>query len=236
MDKFCQDGKEVADMKLDMNIDEYLPLREVVFHTLRKAIIQGELQPGERLMEVTLANKLGVSRTPIREAIRELATDGLLVVMVPRKGAEVAKITVKDLKDALEVRMTIDSLSVKLACERIDEEEKVEIRQACVAFREAVKSKDVKAIVEGDERFHNTIYRASKNQKLITIAMNLREQVYRYRFEYVKDFSYHENLIREHDQITEAILAGDVETAQKIMKEHIYNQEQIVIRNLQKES
>ena len=129
-------------MKLDMNIDEYLPLREVVFHTLRKAIIQGELQPGERLMEVTLANKLGVSRTPVREAIRMLELEGL-VVMVPRKGAEVAKITVKDLKDALEVRMTIDSLSVKLACERIDEEEKVEIRQACVAFREAVKSKDV---------------------------------------------------------------------------------------------
>ena len=217
-------------MKLDMNIDEYLPLREVVFHTLRKAIIQGELQPGERLMEVTLANKLGVSRTPVREAIRMLELEGL-VVMIPRKGAEVAKITVRDLKDALEVRMAIDSLSVKLACERLDE-----IKQACVAFREAVKSGNVQAIVEGDERFHNTIYRASKNQKLITIAMNLREQVYRYRFEYVKDFSYHENLIREHDQITEAILKGDVETAQKIMKEHIYNQEQIVIRNLQKEA
>lgn len=84
MDKFCQDGKEVADMKLDMNIDEYLPLREVVFHTLRKAIIQGELQPGERLMEVTLANKLGVSRTPVREAIRMLELEGL-VVMIPRK-------------------------------------------------------------------------------------------------------------------------------------------------------
>ena len=90
-------------MKLDMNIDEYLPLREVVFHTLRKAIIQGELQPGERLMEVTLANKLGVSRTPVREAIRMLELEGL-VVMIPRKGAEVAKITVRDLKDALEVR------------------------------------------------------------------------------------------------------------------------------------
>ena len=76
-------------------------------------------------MEVTLANKLGVSRTPVREAIRMLELEGL-VVMIPRKGAEVAKITVKDLKDALEVRMTIDSLSVKLACERIDEEEKVE--------------------------------------------------------------------------------------------------------------
>ena len=206
-----------------------------IFNRIRDDILSGNYTPGEELKEATLGKQLGVSRTPVREAIRMLELEGL-VVMVPRKGAEVAKITVKDLKDALEVRMTIDSLSVKLACERIDEEEKVEIRQACVAFREAVKSKDVKAIVEGDERFHNTIYRASKNQKLITIAMNLREQVYRYRFEYVKDFSYHENLIREHDQITEAILKGDVETAQKIMKEHIYNQEQIVIRNLQKEA
>ena len=219
----------------EVTMDEYLPLRDVVFNTLRQAILRGELKPGERLMEIQLANKLGVSRTPIREAIRKLELEGL-VVMIPRKGAEVAKITVRDLKDALEVRMAIDSLSVKLACERLDENDKTEIKQACVAFREAVKSKNVQAIVEGDERFHNTIYRASKNQKLITIAMNLREQVYRYRFEYVKDFSYHENLIREHDQITEAILKGDVETAQKIMKEHIYNQEQIVIRNLQKEA
>ena len=223
------------DMDFEVNMNEYLPLRDVVFNTLRKAILRGELKPGERLMEIQLANKLGVSRTPIREAIRKLELEGL-VVMIPRKGAEVAKITVRDLKDALEVRMAIDSLSVKLACERLDEDDKTEIKQACVAFREAVKSKNVQAIVEGDERFHNTIYRASKNQKLITIAMNLREQVYRYRFEYVKDFSYHENLIREHDQITEAILKGDVETAQKIMKEHIYNQEQIVIRNLQKEA
>ena len=208
---------------------------EGIVRWIREQIEAEELQPGERLMEVTLANKLGVSRTPVREAIRMLELEGL-VVMIPRKGAEVAKITVRDLKDALEVRMAIDSLSVKLACERLDEDDKTEIKQACVAFREAVKSGNVQAIVEGDERFHNTIYRASKNQKLITIAMNLREQVYRYRFEYVKDFSYHENLIREHDQITEAILKGDVETAQKIMKEHIYNQEQIVIRNLQKEA
>ena len=220
---------------LQVTMDEFLPLRDVVFNTLRQAILTGELKPGERLMEIHLANKLGVSRTPIREAIRKLELEGL-VVMIPGKGAEVAKITVRDLKDALEVRMAIDSLSVKLACERLDEDDKTEIKQACVAFREAVKSGNVQAIVEGDERFHNTIYRASKNQKLITIAMNLREQVYRYRFEYVKDFSYHENLIREHDQITEAILKGDVETAQKIMKEHIYNQEQIVIRNLQKEA
>lgn len=219
-------------MKLDLKLDEYLPLREVVFNTLRQAIVQGEFQPGERLMEVTLANKLGVSRTPVREAIRMLELEGL-VVMIPRKGAEVARITVRDLKEALEVRMAIEALSVSLACERIDEEGKKELKQVCIAFREAVSSKLVPAIVEGDEAFHNTIYKASKNQKLITLAQNLREQVYRYRVEYVKDFSYHDKLIVEHDQITNAILQGDAETAKQIMNEHIYNQEQIVIRNIQ---
>jgi len=218
-------------MKLDLKLDEYLPLREVVFNTLRQAIIQGEFQPGERLMEVTLANKLGVSRTPVREAIRMLELEGL-VVMVPRKGAEVANITVKDLKDALEVRMAMEALSVKLACERIDEAGKEELKEACMKFKEAINSKLVPAIVEGDEAFHNTIYKISQNQKLINIAQNLREQVYRYRVEYVKDFSYHEKLIREHDLITMAILKGDKEAAEKIMNEHIYNQEQIVIRNV----
>ncbi len=218
-------------MKLDINIDEYLPLREVVFNTLRNAIIQGEFQPGERLMEVTIANKLGVSRTPVREAIRMLELEGL-VVMLPRKGAQVAHITVSDLRDALEVRMAIEALSVRLACERIDEAGKEELKNTCMAFKEAINSKLVPAIVEGDEAFHNSIYKATKNQKLINIAQNLREQVYRYRVEYVKDFLYHDKLIVEHDQITLAILKGDAETAEKIMNEHIYNQEQIVIRNL----
>ena len=218
-------------MKLSLQLDDYLPLREVVFNTLRQAIINGEFQPGERLMEVTLANKLGVSRTPVREAIRMLELEGL-VVMVPRKGAEVAKITVKDLKDALEVRMALETLSVRLACERIDEQGKEDLKAACIKFREAINSKLVPAIVQGDEDFHNVIYRATKNDKLISTTQNLREQVYRYRVEYVKDFLYHDNLIREHDLITMAILKGDVETAEKTMSEHIYNQEQIVIKNV----
>ena len=74
----------MKDFQMDMN--EYMPLRDVVFHTLRRAILMGELEPGERLMELQLTGKLGVSRTPIREAIRKLELEGL-VLMVPRKGA-----------------------------------------------------------------------------------------------------------------------------------------------------
>ena len=82
----------------EVTMNEYLPLRDVVFNTLRRAILRGELKPGERLMEIQLANKLGVSRTPIREAIRKLELEGL-VLMIPRKGAEVAEISEKNLKN-----------------------------------------------------------------------------------------------------------------------------------------
>ena len=87
-----------------MESDEYLPLRDVVFKTLRQAILKGDMEPGERLMEITLANKLGVSRTPIREAIRKLELEGL-VHMVPRKGAIVASISEKDMKDIIRYMM-----------------------------------------------------------------------------------------------------------------------------------
>ena len=106
----------------DVKMDEYLPLRDVVFKTLRQAILKGELEPGERLMEIQLAERLGVSRTPIREAIRKLELEGL-VLMIPRKGAEVARISENNLRDVLEVRRTLEELAVDLACQRMTEED-----------------------------------------------------------------------------------------------------------------
>ena len=114
----------MSGFELEMN--EYLPLRDVVFQTLRQAILRGELKPGERLMEIHLAQKLGVSRTPVREAIRKLELEGL-VLMIPRKGAIVAEITVQDLEDVLEVRMALEELAVKIACKRITQEQLEEI-------------------------------------------------------------------------------------------------------------
>ena len=105
---------------LTLNMDAYLPLRDVVFNTLREAILKGDLKPGERLMELQLAAKLGVSRTPIREAIRMLEQEGLAVTM-PRKGAEVAKMTLKDMEDVLEIREALDELAVKIACDKISD-------------------------------------------------------------------------------------------------------------------
>ena len=107
---------------LTLNMNAYLPLRDVVFNTLREAILKGDLKPGERLMELQLASKLGVSRTPIREAIRMLEQEGLAVT-TPRKGAEVAKMTLKDMEDVLEIRDALDELAVRIACQKISDEQ-----------------------------------------------------------------------------------------------------------------
>ena len=190
-----------------VNMNEYLPLRDVVFNTLRQAILRGELKPGERLMEIQLANKLGVSRTPIREAIRKLELEGL-VLMIPRKGAEVAEITEKNMRDVLEVRKALEELAVQLACEKITDEEIEEMKKAAEEFRMILKNKDITEIAEADVRFHDIIYMATDNQKLILLLNNLREQMYRYRVEYLKREEAYPQLIAELAEIIVYISNG----------------------------
>lgn len=212
-------------------MDEYLPLRDVVFKTLRQGILTGELKPGERLMEIHLANKLGVSRTPIREAIRKLELEGL-VTMIPRRGAEVAQITEKSMKDVLEVRKVLDNLSVTLACERITEEEKEQLQDACADFEDAVKTGDFSMIAKTDVAFHDIIVAATRNIRLSQMVNNLAEQMYRYRFEYIKDSSQHNRLVQEHREICDGIVKKDKEKALAAIEAHIDNQEIAVLKQI----
>ena len=211
-----------------VNMNEYLPLRDVVFNTLRQAILRGELKPGERLMEIQLANKLGVSRTPIREAIRKLELEGL-VLMIPRKGAEVAEITEKSLRDVLEVRRALEELAVQLACEKITKEEIRELERVAKEFQQVVKSRDITEIAEVDVCFHDIIYTATDNQKLIQLLNNLREQMYRYRVEYLKRDGVFPQLIAEHEAIIRHIENNEKEKATEVICRHIDNQVETVI-------
>lgn len=207
----------------ELNMNDFLPLRDVVFNTLRQAILRGELQPGERLLEIHLANKLGVSRTPIREAIRKLELEGL-VLMIPRKGAVVAEITEKSLRDVLEVRKVLEELAVKLACEKIQDEEIRKLKDAAKEFEDALKTGDVTVYAEADVKFHDIIYRTTDNQRLIQLLYNLREQMYRYRVEYLKREDSHETLLAEHQYIIEMIEKRDAKCAVEAVCAHIDNQ------------
>jgi DNA-binding GntR family transcriptional regulator len=220
------------DLKVNMN--EYLPLRDVVFNTLRQAILKGELAPGERLMEIQLAERLGVSRTPIREAIRKLELEGL-VLMVPRKGAEVAKISEKSLRDVLEVRRSLEELAIELACQRMTPEaiEELEIKQE--EFKAAVEKGNAMEIAETDEAYHDVIYKGTCNDRLVQMINNLREQMYRYRLEYIKDEDKRQILLLEHDNILKAVRQRKVQEAKEAMREHIDNQEITVSKNIKEQ-
>lgn len=166
-------GKGIHGMEnnFKVNMNEYLPLRDVVFNTLRQAILKGELAPGERLMEIQLAEKLGVSRTPIREAIRKLELEGL-VLMIPRKGAEVAKISEKSLRDVLEVRRSLEELAIELACQRMSEEDMDELERVQGNFRNAIAKGEAMTIAETDEQYHDVIYQGTGNDKLVQMLNN----------------------------------------------------------------
>lgn len=216
---------------LKVAIGDYLPLRDVVFNTLRQAILKGELKPGERLMEIQLAERLGVSRTPVREAIRKLELEGL-VVMVPRKGAEVSSITEKSLKDVLEVRKALEELAAELACQRMTVEEIREAEKQLGEFKKEILGDDLTKIAEMDVQFHELIYMGTKNERLIQMLNNLREQMYRYRMEYIKDKEKRGTLAAEHAEIINRIKNHDIDGAKDASRKHIDNQESVVSRRI----
>ena len=215
----------------EVNMDEYLPLRDVVFKTLRQAILKGELEPGERLMEIQLAERLGVSRTPIREAIRKLELEGL-VLMIPRRGAEVAEITRQDLEDVLEVRAALEELAVKDACEHITDEQLQDLKKAANEFKRSLEGTDLVACAEADIHFHEIIYAATNNKRLVQMLNNLREQMYRYRMENLKDKRTYRTLVEEHDAIRRALKKHDKEKAGAAINVHIENQRRSILASI----
>lgn len=222
-----------SDFSVHMN--EYLPLRDVVFNTLRQAILKGELKPGERLMEIALAERLGVSRTPIREAMRKLELEGL-VVMIPRRGAQVANITEKDLNDVLEVRIALENMAIEKACKRMNEEQMGKLWIAAREFEHMIAEGDLVKLAEADEDFHEIIYQAADNVRLNQVLNNMREQIYRYRVEYLKEGETRDVLVKEHEELYHAIRERDVQKAQEISFHHLENQRQAIIRSIEAEN
>ncbi len=215
----------------DMENREFLPLRDSVFQTLRDEILRGELKPGQRLMEIHLADRLGVSRTPVREAVRKLEQEGL-VQMIPRRGAVVANITEEDLRDVLEVRKVLECLAMELVCRRRTEEDLTALKQALDDFRREIRSGEQSRIAVCDVVFHELIYEMTGNQRLIQILNSMRGPMYRYRMEYLKEEEKRTMLVEEHLDMVSAIENRDVRAAKKIITQHISNQQASLLESL----
>ena len=220
-----------------IKLDSYQPLREVVCESLRDAIRKGILKPGQRIMEIKLAEELGVSRTPVREAIRKLELEGY-VVMMPRRGTYVADMSIRDINEIFEIRTALESLSNGLAAEHITEDELEHLQRLLVVIGGYIKEYEdgpdreaaMDKIVKTDIEFHDLLYHAARNNRLVGIISNLRDQLTRFR---TLSMSYPGRLevtLDEHREIVETIANGDGRAARKAAVHHMENSEKTLLK------
>jgi len=221
----------MADYKVKLAANEYLPLRDVVFNTLKDGILTGRLKPGERLLENQLAEELGVSRTPIREALRMLEIENL-VDLIPRRGAQVKDMSEKDIKNVLEIRKVLEELAARLAAENITSKQITELKDAHKAFVDAFDRGDSTEVLAADTKFHEIIFNATCNDKLVQIISNISIQIYRYRIAYLKLLKNISVPNEQHLALIAAFEKRDSKKAQEVIKEHIADQAMEILKSI----
>jgi DNA-binding GntR family transcriptional regulator len=194
---------------------------DFVYIELRSKIVNKHLKPGQRLPEVKISNEMGVSRTPVREALRRLANEGL-VRIIPNSGARVSAPTAAEVEGAYVVREHLEELSINLACKNgIDRRTMEKFEEIVRAEEEAFNARDIEANLEANNSFHMLIADASRNIVLREYVENiiLRTNVYILFYDpFTEDVNYS---AEEHKNIIKAIAERDTETAGKLMKEHL---------------
>ena len=218
---------------LNFDLQNHRPLREIVYEELKRQILIGEIAPGTRMMEVELADVMGVSRTPVREAIRKLEKEGL-VTIEPRKGAYASNISIKDMVDVLEVRQGLEGMAAAIASGKITEEQKEELLRVIEKYKVAVDSENIEEIIRYDEAFHSMIISISGNKTLMQVFSTVQELALRFRYIYYDDFNRYESMPKEHQRIEEAIFSGDAEKARVAAGDNVARLKDFVMKEGEK--
>jgi len=214
---------------LNLEIQNHRPLREMVYEELKMQILTGAIPPGTRMMEVELAREIGVSRTPIREAIRKLEKEGL-VTIEPRRGAYASQITTEDMIEILEVRQNMEGLAAYFAASRMKPEQLSELKQTSARYNAAVTEGNMDDMIKYDTKFHRIIVDSCNNKILFQMIEQLQELVLRFRYIYYDDFKRAENMPDEHKAILDAIERNDADAAREAADVHIDRLKELVIR------
>ncbi len=197
-------------------------LRAKVYSQLQNDILNGKYQPGESLIETKLSEDMGVSRTPIREALRQLELEGL-VQCIPNRGAIVRGITAQDIKDIYTIRMLIEGLAARWAAEKITPEELEEMKEALELEEFYTLKNDISHLLKLDSRFHDVLFKASKSKPLMHTLSNFHLYVQRARNLSFSSPGRARKALEEHKAIFNAIAAKDPDMAEKLTTEHIKN-------------
>ncbi len=211
-------GKVIFLKEYSLKIEKIPITRTEVFEKIYNAIISGYFKPGERLVERDLSQIMGVSRTPIREVLRELERLNL-VKSVPYKGVFVNKITIKEANDIFLVRKNIEGLATRLCVENINEETLENLEKNLQSYREALKTNDVQTMLKLDDDFHSIIYNSTNNNILIDIIHNLRTMISYFRVRSLP--TRQKETYQEHESVYLAIKSKNADLAEKNILDHI---------------
>lgn len=206
-------GKEVT--------DKY-SLRGRVFHKIREDILSGEYHQNEELKEASIGNELGVSRTPVREALRQLELEGLLNI-IPNKGAYVTGISAKDIQDIYVIRSYLEGLCARWACEYITKPQLEELDEIIYLSEFHAKKGHHDQLLELDNRFHEVLYEASNSKILDHVLSDFHHYVQRVRKVTLSSMARANDSNAEHRAIVEALKEKDGERAETLAHEHMLN-------------
>lgn len=203
---------------------KHAPLNKVVADSIRERILAGEFEPGERLAEERLSEELGVSRMPVREALRALAAEGI-VTIEPRRGASVTSYTPQQVQELVEVRATLESLNAKLAARRKDPAQMAELQRVLAAGSRITEKTDLATIQDNNARFHEALEAIGNNSVLSSIVRSLRDRT-ALIFARQSRTRVRDNW-KEHAEIVRAVIAGDADLAALLAGRHVYNAAQL---------
>jgi len=190
------------------------------YEQLENAILTGELKPRERLVENDLASRLGVSRTPVREALRRLEERGLVRIL-PHRGAVVSDISTGEVENIYSVRIHLESLASQIACERIGPDGIKRVEEMEAAYEAVAARREIRSLMRANDRFHDAIYVATENPCLFELIQQLRRQVHAVRF---YAWAQPERIVRsltEHRQMLGVLRQRDGDRLAKLTQEHL---------------
>ena len=202
------------------------PLAQVVAGEIRERIVAGRFAPGERLAEEPLSEELGVSRMPVREALRLLAAEGI-IVLEPRRGASVSSYTAEQVQELVEVRATLEGLNARLAARRHDPEQIAKLEKIVADGTRINERTELSVIQANNARFHEALEEIAANSVLSGMVRSLRDRT-AIIFARQSRARTRENW-REHEGILRAVIAGDAELAGLLATRHVYNAAQMPV-------
>lgn len=219
---------------LDYPVEKPITLRERIVDFIKDSVVTGRLKPGERVPEQEIAESFGISRTPIREAFRQLESEGFITV-TPRKGAVVSPITDKDVSEFYSIKSLLEGYAAKTACPKLTQKELKKLENLNAQMEKCAERNDVKNFFKLDNQFHDTFLKACGNEKLCSLIHHLVQQFERFRITAMSLPGRMNDSVKQHEKIIEAFMAGDMALVETLVMANSERGRDVLVEEILKE-